>query len=257
MRVGYVQFKPKFGDKEYNTKRMMELASTLDADVIVFPELANTGYVFKTQEEVNDLAETAEGPTVMAMKDFAKEKGSLLTFGFAERDGDSVYNSAATVTPEGNVYIYRKVHLFNREKLFFESGSEFFTFEWRGVTFGMMICFDWMFPESMRTLALMGAQVILHPANLVLPYCQNAMVTRCLENMVFEVTANRIGTERGLKFTGMSQITAPRGVILHRGTKTTEEAVAVEINPDLAQNKKINDFNDVLADRNPRAYRLG
>jgi len=95
-----------------------------------------------------------------------------------------------------------------------------------------MICFDWIFPEAMRTLALMGAQIVLHPANLVLPYCQDAMVTRCIENRVFEITANRIGVERGLKFTGASQITAPGGIVLHRATKTKEEALAVDIDPD-------------------------
>jgi len=60
---------------------------------------------------------------------------------------------------------------------------------------GMMVCFDWAFPEVARALALKGADLIGHPANLVLTYCQQAMVTRCIENLVFAVTANRYGTE--------------------------------------------------------------
>lgn len=256
MKVGYVQFRPKFGDKEYNVSKMIDMASTLDAEVIVFPELANTGYVFKSKEEIAALAEPYDGPSIKRMQEFSKRKGALLAFGFAERFGDVFYNSAAVVTPEGEVKIYQKVHLFNEEKLYFNRGDKFFTFTWHDTVFGVMICFDWIFPEAMRTLALMGAQIVLHPANLVLPYCQDAMVTRCIENRVFEITANRIGVERGLKFTGASQITAPGGIVLHRAAKTKEEALVVDIDPGLALQKSINSYNDLFKDRLPSAYKL-
>ena len=81
-----------------------------------------------------------------------------------------------------------------------------------------MICFDWFFPETARSLALLGADIIAHPANLVLPYCQKAMITRCLENRVFAVTANRIGQEKrgedDFQFTGASQIISYDGKVL-------------------------------------------
>ncbi|WP_018963556.1 nitrilase-related carbon-nitrogen hydrolase [Coprothermobacter platensis] len=256
MKIGYVQFKPRFGDKAYNISKMVQMGEQLDADVIVFPELANTGYVFKHQKELEQLSEPMDGPSVQTMQELAIKKNALVTFGFAEHYNGSFYNSAAAITPDGQVRVYRKVHLFNEEKRFFRRGTEFFTFEWRETIFGMIICFDWMFPEAMRTLTLMGAQVILHPANLVLPYCQDAMITRCIENRVFEVTANRVGMERGLKFTGMSQITAPGGVVLHRGTKSKEEAVAVDIDPKQALEKRINRYNDLIKDRFPEAYRM-
>jgi len=115
VKVGYVQFRPKFGDKEYNVSKMIDMASTLDAEVIVFPELANTGYVFKSKEEIVTLAEPYDGPSIKRMQEFSKRKGALLAFGFAERFGDVFYNSAAVVTPEGEVKIYQKVHLFNEE----------------------------------------------------------------------------------------------------------------------------------------------
>jgi predicted amidohydrolase len=256
MKVGYVQFRPRFGDKSYNLTKMTDLASYLDADVIVFPELATTGYVFKSEQELSILAEPADGPSIKYMSEFSKEKNVLVAFGFAERDGKTLYNSAAVITPEGETMIYRKVHLFNEEKRFFSRGNRFFTFSWKDVRFGVMICFDWIFPEAMRTLSLMGAQVVLHPANLVLPYCQDAMVTRCIENRVFTITANLMGVERGLKFTGRSQITAPGGVIVHRGLKTREEAFQVEIDPNEALNKRINLYNDLFQDRLPEAYRF-
>jgi len=121
-----------------------------------------------------------------------------------------------------------------------------------------MICFDWIFPETTRILALKGADVICHCANLVLPYCQEAMVTRCLENRVFAVTANRTGTEtrgeKSLHFTGKSQITGPDGSILYRAGEATEECGVVEIDPTLARNKVINPYNDAFGSRRNEYY---
>ena len=91
----------------------------------------------------------------------------------------------------------------------------------------MMICFDWIFPETARLLALAGADVIAHPSNLVLDWCQTAMVTRCLENNIFSVTANRYGTEKrtgtSLTFTGGSRICAPRGQVLADAAESGDE----------------------------------
>jgi len=123
-----------------------------------------------------------------------------------------------------------------------------------------MICFDWIFPEAARTLALKGADIICHPSNLVLPYCQTAMVTRCLENHVFAITANRIGTEqrgvRTLTFTGGSQVTDTKGKILHRASTDREEVAVIEIDPQLAQDKHATANNHIFNDRRPEMYEL-
>ena len=125
----------------------------------------------------------------------------------------------------------------------------------------MMICFDWIFPEIARTLALKGADILCHSTNLVLPFCQDAMVTRCIENRVFALTANRVGTERRagqeLTFTGRSQVVTPRGEILTRADVVGEGVFIIEIDPLLARNKAITDVNDVLGDRRPELYELG
>ena len=122
----------------------------------------------------------------------------------------------------------------------------------------MMICFDWYFPESARTLALRGAQIVAHPSNLVLPNCPNAMPVRSLENRVFAVTSNRVGTEdRGgtsLTFIGQSQITSPRGEILHRCPAVGAAVSVVEITPELADNKFATERNHLLNDRRPEFY---
>jgi predicted amidohydrolase len=122
-----------------------------------------------------------------------------------------------------------------------------------------MICFDWIFPEAARSLALLGADLIAHPSNLVLPYCHAAMVTRALENGVFTATANRVGTEsragRSLTFTGGSRIIDPRGRVLAEAGTATEETLVVDLDPAAARDKMITDHNHRLADRRPGLYR--
>ena len=123
-----------------------------------------------------------------------------------------------------------------------------------------MICFDWIFPEAARNLALQGAQVICHPANLVLPYCQAAMVTRSLENAVFSITANRTGsettTQQSLHFTGSSQIIGPKGQKLASATEEGTNLKIVEVNPEQASDKFFTPQNNLFTDRRPDTYSL-
>ena len=118
-----------------------------------------------------------------------------------------------------------------------------------------MICFDWMFPEVCRTLSLQGMQVLAHPANLVMPYCQSAMVTRCLENRIFAITANRVGQEnRGdddFTFTGGSQVIGYDGKVYSSAPKDISSVSIIEIDEIQANNKKINEFNDLFEERRP------
>jgi predicted amidohydrolase len=124
----------------------------------------------------------------------------------------------------------------------------------------MMICFDWIFPEVARSLALGGAQILCHSANLVLPYCPAALVTRCVENRVFAACANRVGTEaragQELTFIGMSEIVAPNGDILVRGSVDREEVLVAEVDPAAADVKTVTPENDLFADRRTDLYRL-
>ena len=127
-----------------------------------------------------------------------------------------------------------------------------------GISIGMMVCFDWIFPEVARTLALKGADILCHPANLVLSHCQQTMLSRCTENLVYAVTANRTGSESNssgtLDFTGTSQIVAPGGGIVHRSGKEIEEVHVAEVDILQSRNKCITERNDVLADRRPEFY---
>lgn len=254
MRLSYVQTRPVLGGVRANTEDALRRLAGLRTDLAVLPELFNTGYHFTSPSQAKRLAEPVTGPTVRALEDFARGRGMAVAAGFAERAGSKLYNSAVLVTPSKTT-LYRKVHVFAREKKFFKPGNlPFPVVNFSGVKVGLMICFDWFFPEAARTLALRGAQVLAHPANLVLPWCPEAMKIRCLENRVLAVTANRVGKERGLSFIGQSQIVSTRGKVLRRASRRGIEAATLTVNPRDALSKRLNPYNDLFKDRRPAFY---
>lgn len=213
------------------------------------------------------LAEPADGPTAATLTEHARRLDCWFCGGFPEKDGAHLYNSAFLVGPSGLMMVYRKIHLFDREKEIFDPGNLGFpVFKLttasakEDVTVGIMICYDWFFPEAARSLALQGAQVILHPANLVLPHCPAAMPIRCLENHVFAVTANRVGREKRtreeLQFIGTSQLIGTDGAVLMHANRTDEMVRAVSIKPERALQKTLGRNNDLFGDRRPDTYKL-
>ncbi len=254
MRIGYVQFRPLFGKKQKNLKRIlgfMDEGAAKDAELLVLPELCNTGYVFRSQEELRILSEEIpEGETTRALAAFAEDRGLYVVAGVCERRDNEYFNSAVLVGPDGFVFVYRKPHLFNTKKLWFSKGDgPISVLDTPKARIGVMICFDWFFPEVLRILALKGAQVICHPSNLVLPFCQKTLLGAAVQNRVFVVTANRVGSERGVKFTGMSQIVGPDMKVLAASSKSREEVRVVEVDPKEADSKKVSERNDLWADR--------
>jgi len=262
MRIGFIQFDVQFREKQHNIEKIYQFMEREQADLWVLPELFNTGYCFTSQNELTQLAEDIpNGETTQFLISQAKKKKTNIVAGIAEKNEANYYNSAILVNEQGLIGHYRKIHLFDEEILWFKPGDlPFQVWELKKAKIGMMICFDWIFPEAARTLALNGADIICHPSNLVLPYCQDAMVTRCLENRVFAITANRIGTERNgnreLTFTGASQITGVNGEILCHASKDQEEVMFAEIDPQLARNKHATQKNHIFHDRRPEMYQL-
>ncbi|MDI6809012.1 MAG: nitrilase-related carbon-nitrogen hydrolase [Candidatus Eisenbacteria bacterium] len=260
MKVAFVQTKPVFGEKARNLESAAKLIEKTDCDLFVLPELFATGYSFSSKEEVRCLSEKIpQGETTAFLSKLAKDKVAYIVFGIAEKAGPAFYNSAVLLSPRGFVGCYRKVHLFlNEKKLFRPGNTGFQVFNIGLARLGIIICFDWLFPESMRTLALKGADVVCHPANLVLPFCQTAMLTRCLENRVFAVTANRTGTEKRagktLTFTGGSQMVDPSGTPLIKAGTKREEVGIFEIDPTDSRDKWFTPGNHVLKDRRPEFY---
>lgn len=262
IKIALVQFEPIKNDIEKNLIKAFDLIEkNKGADIYLFPELFLSSYLFESIDEVKKLSLLQSDPIFDRIYKFTEINKIAIAGGYIENESGRFFNSAFLIGEGKFLLNYRKVHLFNDEKDFFTpSVSGFKVAEYRSVKFGIMICFDWIFPEAARTLALKGAQVILHPANLVLPYCQDAMITRALENRVFIATANRVGVEKiknkNLKFTGKSQIVDPSGKRLKILSSTKEMVGIIEINPELANNKQITPKNNVLLDRRPDQYKL-
>jgi predicted amidohydrolase len=260
MIAGFYQFAPTRGRPEQNTARMEEALRSFQGDLLVCPELATTGYLYLDKEELRAVAEPVpSGASVVRLAAAARETGKAVVFGVAERAGEKIYNSAVAIQPEGPVICYRKAHLFDTEAdVFDRAGASPRHAKVAGIDVGLMVCFDWRFPEMARLLALEGADLIAHPANLVHPFCQDAMVTRSLENRVFTVTASRTGKEQvgsvSLSFTGRSQIVSPRGERLAQAGPDEECVLSAEIDPRQARDKRVTPRNDLFADRRPDIY---
>jgi predicted amidohydrolase len=261
MKVGYVQMRPVLHNVEANLEKIARMVRDVDADLLVLPELCTTGYLFKHRDELASYAEPiAGGQTTLRLSELAKENACSLVAGIAETDGARIFNSSVLISHTGEVRgCYRKIHLFWDEKDLFDSGeNDPVVFTVDGTQLGLMICFDWIFPEVTRALALAGADVVCHSANLVLPYAHEAMVTRALENRVFVILSNRIGLERledqTLHFNGSSRIIDPSGVVVVSSGESSEDLQVVEIQPEKARSKMITPRNHVLNDRKPERY---
>ncbi|MEE9270041.1 MAG: nitrilase-related carbon-nitrogen hydrolase [Candidatus Krumholzibacteria bacterium] len=261
MKIGFLQTRPKFGAVKENVRAATSMLANMTDATLVLPELFNTGYLFRSRDELADLSEsTISGYTVGEMKKVAKQNQLNLIFGMAEKKGAKYYNSSVLITAKGKVSVYQKTHLFDREKLFFTPGDRALAvYPVDETQIGMMVCFDWFFPEVARVLALKGALIICHPSNLVMPWCQDAMRTRSIENKVFSITANRIGTEKrgnvSLTFTGKSQVISPTGEVLSHAGQRSESLKIVEIEVEQAADKSINPNNNLFADRKVALYK--
>ena len=265
MRIAFVQFAPKYLDVDANLEAVDRLVQDVNADLVVLPELFTSGYFFASQSDVDAAAEPIpSGSTTRHLESWARREGATFVAGLAESDGPHTYNSAVVVDPSGYAGTYRKVHLFNEEKRWFQPGDLGFpvfdaeTTAGYSYRLGVMVCFDWYFPEAARSLVLNGADVIAHPSNLVLPHCPDSMPVRARENHVFTVTANRYGSEsKGnttLTFIGSSEICGPDGEVLVQADDEGDFVGIVNVDPLEARKRDINAYNNVLRDRRPDTY---
>ena len=259
MRLAVLQFAPRFGEVARNLAKVEELLDGIEADVVVLPELFQTGYLFTRREELPRLAEPIDGATFERVHGWARALDAAVVYGFAEATPMGCFNSALIVAPEGLLTHYRKIHLFDREKLWFEPGDLGFpVVDFRGTRLGLMVCFDWRFPEAARSLAFQGAEVIVHPSNLVLPWCPDAMITRALENNVFIATSDRWGTDTKdgveLRFIGRSQVVGPKGERLATLGEAEDGVLVVEVDPARARDKQVTEHNHLFGDLRPTHY---
>jgi N-carbamoylputrescine amidase len=268
--VACVQMQPTFGDVAANVAHSLELidrAAARHADLIVLPELANTGYMFASREEAFGLAEPIpDGPTVTAWAERAARHKLHLVAGITERCGPDLYNSAVVIGPEGCIGTFRKVHLWNEENLFFEPGNLGFpVFHTPIGRIGVAICYDGWFPETFRLCALQGADIVCIPTNWV-PIPGQAEGRQAMANIlamgaahsnsIFIACADRVGIERGQPFEGQSLIVSYTGwPVAGPATRDTEDILIAEVDLGEARRKRNwNAFNQVLRDRRADVY---
>jgi 5-aminopentanamidase len=260
MQIGYLQFEPEFGNIKGNVDKVREMLQGISADLLVLPELFNTGYYLTDSKELDELGESIpDGYTTRQLESIAAEMKSYIVAGVLEKDGGNYYNSAVLVGERGYIDHYRKIHLFNEEKIYFSPGDKpFRVYDIGKARIGIMICYDWIYPESMRVMALLGADIICHSANLVMPFCPGVMPSRCFDNKVFAITANRCGMdvkgEKSLAFIGQSSVIGPDGKVIRRSSSDDRVVELVSINPAEAGNKRMNRYNDLFIDRRPEMY---
>ncbi len=260
MKVAAAQIHPRFAKPEKNRRILGKYCSKAGqqaVELLVFPELCVSGYNFVSKEQAESLAEPVpEGETIQLWEAFAKQYGMIIVGGLVELGDDSqIYNSAALVTPDGFLGTYRKIHLFGKEKEWFIPGLQA-PRVWKlpSVALGMLVCFDWIFPEATRILMLEGCEILCLPSNLILPYAQRVMVARSIENRIFTILTNRIGSERELTFTGRSQITNTTGEVLIRGVSNATSLLVVDIDPKKSHDKFLTATNNIIEDRRIDLY---
>ncbi|MFX0134810.1 MAG: nitrilase-related carbon-nitrogen hydrolase [Candidatus Hodarchaeota archaeon] len=256
-----IQFDPHLNDLEGNRKKVEKLLTNAiketNAKLYVLPELAFSGYNFQSKEEVEQTGEPLNNSESCEMlKEIASRFNIYIVTGINEREKNRFFNSAVAINKNGIIMIYRKLQLYAKEKEFFTPGNKpLQIFSIDNVKIGVMICFDWFFPEIPRTLALKGVHVICHPMNAVIPdgaYLGDNFHSKW--NRVYIILSNRIGLEGDLTYIGRSRISDPTGKVIVQASADSEEIISAELDPKLAENKNLNNYNHLFNDRRPEFY---
>jgi predicted amidohydrolase len=262
VRLAGVQMDVKWGDVPGNLARIAERldeARGQGAALVVFPECAISGYCYTSKAEAMPYSLSATANELAALA----RPGTHSVVGFLERDGERLFNAAALIGPGGVEAVYRKIHLpFLGVDRFTTPGDRPFAVQEVGeMRIGMHICYDGSFPESARVLSVLGADVLLLPTNwppagkAAIPLC----LARAVENHVFYVAVNRVGTERGHTFIGRSHLLSPSGEMLAQADENSETILYADIDPAIARAKKLVRIPgeheiDRMADRRPDMY---
>ena len=267
--IACAQYAIRDGDGETNLRRSLAwISSAAEAgvDLVVLPELSNSGCDFSSREMALRLAEPVpEGPTVRAWAEAARKLGLLVVGGLLEADGENVYNSAVIVGPDGLLGRYRKTHFWDREGLIYEAGRELPVFETPLGTLGLLVCYDAWFPEAIRTLAMRGAEVLCVPANAPDDWVPDGQrrggltmlgahaIAGANANRMYVACANRVGDG----YQGRSCVVAPSGGMLAFGDAYAEGLVLAEVDVERARREKyLTPHSHAFGDRNEEVYKI-
>ena len=230
VKVALAQIAPEMCGVSANLERMRDVLSETDAELVVFPEMFTTAYMCR--DEHFRLAEGMDGKAVSEIREMVGSTGKHIITGIGIKEGRRLYNSALYVSPEGDVKRYDKMFLPTfgpfEEKIYFTAGKEPVMIETPFGKIGLIICYDIFFPELARYYALNGADMLVvlsASPSVTRKFFENIMVSRAIENTVFLLYANLIGTELNLTFWGGDTIVGPRGDVKVKGPYFEEEIV--------------------------------
>jgi predicted amidohydrolase len=268
VRIACCQVSPDVERAALNPVALREAIAAAVADgaqLVVLPELSNSGYVFQSAEEAEAAAIPRDGELLRGWAEEARRGEALVVGGFCELAPDGrLYNSCALVDGDGVAAVYRKLHLWGEEPRWFSPGEEAApVVDTRFGRIGLAICYDIEFPELTRGLALEGADLIALPANWPhsealpngRPILHSLAAVTAYLNRVFVAVCDRSGTERGIEFEGGSVIADPdgwlrAGPVADRG----EETLSADCDLATARDKHTGRRNDAFADRRPSQY---
>ncbi len=240
-KIALVQFNSVLADVSANVKKMISMikgAADNNADIVVFPELFTTGYNLDLIEDrILEMAEDNNGPAIFAACKAARENSIWVIAPLAYKDGKKIYNSAVIINSDGNIVnVYHKNNLWDKEQKYFGYGChDYRVYETPFGKFGVIICYDVDFPETCRTLALEGAEIIFVPAAWATTH-RNLwdifLPSRALENTVFVAGINRSGIEGDVVYFGDSKVFDPTGELIARAGEHIEETLYCDIDID-------------------------
>ncbi len=258
-----------------NAERMAALVRQVHAEhgseLIVFPELANTGYLTGRDREFARrfalVAEPIPGPTTEAIGVAARAESVYVVAGICEASTQipgTMYNAAVLIGPTGKVEgIHRKIHIPAEEKHYFHAGNTAEVYRTELGTLGLQVCADVRFPELSRIQALKGAEILCYAYNKPknkrgvpdssLPSLTWLTYTRAIENVLYAIAANRVGCEGDLAFDGSSVIVGPNGAVLAESRSEEEEVLVATLSREALLEERA--YNPVFRDRQPSLYR--
>ena len=266
-KIAVVQFDVHIADRQFNLAEVEAKtyeAAANRAQLVLFPEAAITGYCYRDLDEALHGAEATRPESVERLTVVCRRTGVFVVYGTLERVDDRLYNVGFVVGPQGLVGRYEKVHLpFLGVDRFTTAGNTApNVYELAGIRVGTIVCYDLTFPEITRSLALDGADLVVQVTNSPSPgdFARQVLVpARAFENGIYLARANRIGTERGVTFPGLSQVCDPIGKTIAEAAHADPAIVYAEIDPDVARDKRRivtpGEFEtEIFEDRRPDIY---